>query len=91
MAPALGTHSLDDSNRFPQDRGYSEWNLDVDCALRGGWKMQVGIFNIFNSHDEAADYFYTSRLASEPAGGVGDFQIHPLEPRSARLSLTKVF
>ena len=87
----LGTHSLDDGNRLPQDRGYSEWNLDVALALRGGWKLQVGVFNIFNSHDEAADYYYTSRLAGEPAGGVSDFQIHPLEPRSARLSLTKMF
>jgi outer membrane receptor protein involved in Fe transport len=85
----LGTHSLSDGDKYPTDPGYSEFNLDVGFALPHGWKLGVGVFNLFNSHDDAADYYYTSRLKGEPAAGVTDFQIHPLEPRSARFSITK--
>ena len=87
----LGTHSLSDGDKLPQDKGYSEFNLDVSYALPHGWKLGASVFNIFNSKDNAADYYYTSRLPGEPAEGVDDFQIHPLEPRSARFSLTKTF
>jgi hypothetical protein len=87
----LGTHPLVDGSQFPQDGGYSEWNLDVTYALSQGWKVQVGIFNLFNSHGEAADFYYTSRLSGEPAAGVAGFQRHPLEPRAARFTLTRLF
>jgi len=87
----LGTHSLLDGSQFPEDGGYSEWNFDVAYSLPHGWKMQIGIFNLFNSHSEAADFYYTSRLPGEPAQGVAGFQSHPLEPRSARFTLTKMF
>lgn len=85
----LGNHSLSDGEKFPMDKGYSEFNLDVAYALPHGWQLQVGVFNLLNSHDNAADYYYTSRLLGEPAAGVTDFQLHPLEPRSARFSITK--
>jgi hypothetical protein len=85
----LGTHRLSDGDKFPTDKGYSEFNLDVAYALPHGWKLQVGIFNLFNSHDAAADYYYTSRLSGEPAEGITGFQTHPLEPRSARFSIIK--
>jgi outer membrane receptor protein involved in Fe transport len=87
----LGTHALVDGSQFPQDGGYSEWNLDVTYALSPGWKVQVGIFNLFNSHGESADFYYTSRLPGEPAAGVAGFQSHPLEPRAARFTLTRLF
>jgi len=85
----LGTHSLSDGDKDPQDKGYSEFNLDVGYELPHGWKLQVSIFNLFQSHDKAADYYYTSRLPGEPAEGITDFQTHPLEPRSARFSIIK--
>jgi hypothetical protein len=85
----LGTHRLSDGDRNPTDPGYSEVNLDIAYALPHGWKLQVGIFNLLDSKDNAADYYYTSRLPGEPAGGVTGFQIHPLEPRSARFTIMK--
>jgi len=87
----LGTHHLNDGEDYPTDKGYSEFNMDVRYALPGGWRLGVSVFNIFNSKDEAADYYYTGRLPGEPAEGVTDFQVHPLEPRSARFSITKTF
>ena len=69
--------------------GYSEFNLEVSYVLPRGWKLQMSLFNLFDSHDNAASYYYTSRLPGEPAAGVADLQVHPLEPRSARFSITK--
>lgn len=87
----LGTHSLNDGTKYPQDGGYSEWNMDVSYAAPHGWKLTVGVFNLFNSKDAASDYYYTSRLPGEPAEGITGFQTHPLEPRSARFTLAKTF
>lgn len=91
----LGTHSLTDGPQYPQDGGYSEVNLDVAYDFKdgplAGWKAQLGIFNILQSTDMAADYYYTSRLTGEPPEGVAGFQSHPLEPRSARLTISRFF
>ena len=44
-----------------------------------------------NTKANAAAYFYTSRLAGEPAEGIADMQVHPLEPISAVGKVTYVF
>lgn len=87
----LGTHPLSDGDKYPQDNGYSEFNLDVTYALPRGWKLGVSVLNLLNSKDNAADYYYTTRLPGEPPEGVTDFQVHPLDRRSARFSVTKIF
>ena len=100
----LGSHSLVDggwlTNDQPypyqsgvsaKDNGYSEWNLEVGRQFGQGWKGQVSIFNLLNSKDNASDYYYQSRLPGEPAHGYSDFQQHPLEPRSVRITLAKTF
>ena len=33
------------------------------------------------------DYFYTSRLPGEPAGGIDDIHMHPAAPRTARVNV----
>jgi len=87
----LGTHSLEDGQQYPKDGGYSEWNLDVAYEAGGGWRLQAGIFNLFNSRGSSASYYYTSRLPGEPAEGVAGYQRHPMEPRSARFTLARQF
>ncbi|WP_298692585.1 TonB-dependent receptor [uncultured Sphingomonas sp.] len=87
----LGTHRLSDGDKYPTDPGYSEVNLDVGYAFPRGWALRVGIFNLFDRTDDAADFYYTSRLPGEPAQGVTGFQVHPLEPRSARFTLIKTW
>jgi hypothetical protein len=63
-------------------------------SARLGYKFDDGLivrvdgFNLLNEEASQIDYFYASRLASEPAE-VDDIHFHPLEPRSFRLSLTK--
>jgi len=83
----LGTHHLNDGEEYPLDKGYSEFNLDISYQLGRRVKLGVSVFNLFDSHDEAADYYYASRLKGEPDGGVTDFQVHPLEPRSVRFTV----
>ena len=59
--------------------------------LDNGWSAQLAIFNLFDSHDNAADFFYADRLPGEPAAGVEDLHIHPLEPRAFRFTVSKTF
>lgn len=87
----LGDHSLSDGDRYPRSSGYSEINLEMGHDVGGGWKLQASIFNLLNSHDDAADYYYTSRLRGEPSDGITDLQVHPLEPRSARFTVARTF
>lgn len=72
-------------------------NASMPVSARLGYKFAIGLIarvDVFNLLDQKAsqiDYYYASRLAGEAAAGVGDIHVHPLEPRSFRLSLTKQF
>lgn len=44
-------------------------------------------FNLTDRRDSAIDYYYTSRLPGEAAGGVDDVHFHPIESRSLRVTL----
>jgi outer membrane receptor protein involved in Fe transport len=50
-------------------------------------KAGIDVLNLFNAKDADISYFYASRLPGEPAGGIADRHIHPVEPRQVRLSL----
>ena len=52
--------------------------------------VQLEVFNLTNRKASAIDYYYESRLANEPAS-VNDVHFHPIESRSARLTLTTSF
>ena len=84
----LGAYPINDGNQFPQDDGYGEFNLDVGYRFSPELKLQLSLYNLFNTHANSSSYYYTSRLAGEPAGGVDGFQVHPLEPFSGVLKLT---
>jgi hypothetical protein len=55
------------------------------------WRLLVDVFNVFDTKASDIDYFYTSRLAGEPAGGVNDIHTHPHEPREVRVTLNMNF
>jgi hypothetical protein len=87
----LGAHALleDNSVRSP---GYREWNLNIGYKINPHLKVQADVFNLTNSKSNAADYLYADRISlAEPADGVLDIHSHPLEPRSARFSVTATF
>jgi len=55
------------------------------------WKIDLELLNLFNSTDHDIDYYYASRLPGEPAQGVEDNHFHPIEPRTARLTISLLF
>jgi len=54
-------------------------------------KIELEGFNLTNRRAAAIEYFYTSRLPNEPAGGVQDVHFHPIESRSFRVALNVNF
>jgi outer membrane cobalamin receptor len=87
----LGAYPISDGDKNPQDSGYSEFNLDAGYKVNAHLKVQLSIYNLFNTHADSSAYYYTSRLQGEPEEGVTGFQVHPLEPISAVLKLTALF
>jgi hypothetical protein len=86
----LGSYPVNDGVEHPEDKGYSEVNVDAGYKLGPHLKLQASLYNLFNSKADAAAYFYTSRLV--PTGpDVTGLQVHPLEPISGRFTATYIF
>jgi outer membrane receptor protein involved in Fe transport len=90
----LGSYPLNPDN-VVRGTGYSEVNVDIGYKITPRTRIQLSIYNLLNEKADAFDYDYITRLPGEPAGGVtnerDDVQFHPLEPLSARVTLTQVF
>jgi outer membrane receptor protein involved in Fe transport len=52
-----------------------------------GWRVQLDGLNLLNAKANQIEYFYTSRLPGEPAAGIDDRHIHPVEPLAFRLTV----
>ena len=92
----LGSYPLTNGTKYPRAKGYSETNLDVGYRITPKLKLQLSIYNLFNSHAPAAEYYYATDInagefARYGTAGVADYQVHYLEPLSARLTLTVGF
>ena len=57
----------------------------------GPLKLSLDVLNLFDARDADISYFYESRLPGEPAGGIADRHVHPVEPRQARIALRHSF
>lgn len=54
--------------------------------------IKADVLNLLDSNDHDIDYFYPSRLSSEPSGQeVEDIHYHVLEPRTIRVSVSILF
>lgn len=49
------------------------------------WRVQLDLLNVFDSDDHDIDYYYSSRLAGEPADGFEDNHYKVFEPRQVRV------
>ncbi len=49
--------------------------------------ISADLLNALNSKAHDIDYYYASRLAGEPSGGVDDIHFHSFEPRALRVTL----
>jgi hypothetical protein len=77
----------DDTERQPQ-------SAIVNAMAGYRWsryEVSAEALNLFDSKSDDIAYYYTSRLAGEPAAGVNDFHVHPTEPFQVRGSLTVHF
>ena len=86
----LGPYPVVDGPEYPKDDGYSEVNLDIGYKVSTSFKVQLAIYNLFNTKANAAAYDYTSRLVPNGPEVTG-LQVHPLEPISARFTVTATF
>ncbi|MGN6703458.1 MAG: TonB-dependent receptor, partial [Burkholderiaceae bacterium] len=50
-------------------------------------RLELEGYNLTDRQDSAIDYYYVSRLPGEPAAGVPDVHLHPIESRSFRATL----
>jgi hypothetical protein len=71
-------------------RSHASLTLNGRIGYRLGPDMRVELegFNLANRRGAAVEYWYASRLAGENAAHK-DLHFHPLEPRSARITLTR--
>jgi outer membrane receptor protein involved in Fe transport len=77
--------------------GSVEWSSSSSVDARVGYtfelegsslQLALDVFNLLDSRDSDIEYFYASRLPGEPAEGIEDVHYHPLQERSARLTLS---
>jgi hypothetical protein len=86
----LGPYPLLDGPKDPGSKGYSEVNLEAGRTFGSRFKAEVSIFNLLNTKAYAMEYDYTDRLT--PGGPeITGPQVHPMEPISARFTLTAYF
>jgi len=92
----LGSQPLTNGPSSPRGRGYSETNADLGYKITDSVKAQLALFNLFNQKAYAAEFYYATditpaEVAKYGSSGLSDYQVHPLEPLSARLTLTVTF
>lgn len=67
------------------------WNLRL-AFQQEDWRAYVDVLNLTDEEDNDIEYFYESRLASEPSGsGTEDVHFHPIEPRTTRFTIEALF
>lgn len=88
---ALGKYPINDGEKTPTDKGYSEFNADIGYKVNPRLKLQLSVFNLFNTKANSSAYYYGDRLRGEPAEGQDDIHVHPLEPISAIFKATATF
>lgn len=86
----------DNSERSPMT---SLTNARVGYRIDRTWQVRLDVFNLFNRKSDDVTYFYNSCLRPELAdprcapggGGIPGQHFHPVEPLSARLSVSATF
>lgn len=78
----------DDSVRSPHT---AIVNAQIGYHFNDTWTATVDLLNLLNERSSDIDYYYTSRLRGEPAGGVTDIHTHANEPFAVRLTVSAKF
>ena len=80
----FGSYSLIEDNSV-RANPLTVVNARVGYRL-GKVELAADLLNVFDAKDNEIEYFYASRLPGEPAEGVEDRHIRPIEPRQLRVS-----
>jgi outer membrane receptor protein involved in Fe transport len=92
----LGSYPLTNGPSSPRGRGYAETNLDLGYKLTDAVTLQMSVFNLFDQKAYSSEFYYATDIAAAEVAkfgtaGVNDYQVHPLEPLSARVTVTARF
>ena len=73
-------------------RSHSSLQVNAEAGYHFSHALSatVSVFNLLDRRDDDIEYYYASRLRGEPLP-VNDVHFHPMEPRSARVSLSYRF
>jgi TonB dependent receptor/TonB-dependent Receptor Plug Domain len=82
----FGAYPLTEDNRI-RATATTLFNADAGWVLGSGLRLQLSLLNVFDARESDIQYYYTSRLPGEPAGGMDDVHFHPAEPRQVRVSI----
>ena len=63
------------------------FSLEAGYHVSDALSVVFSVLNALDRRDNDIEYFYTSRLAGEPAP-VADYHFHPIEPRLVRVAVT---
>lgn len=61
-------------------------NLRVNRKISNDLDVALDVLNLTDRKNNDISYYYTSKLAGEPLGGVGGLHVHPAEPRTIRVT-----
>ena len=86
---SFGTQPLTEDNSVTQPTS-TTLNARVGWKNRD-WEFALSLLNALDRRSDDIAYVYTSRLEGEPAAGLKDTHLHPAEPRTLRLGLTRRF
>ena len=81
----LGSGALIEDNSVRSSSSLTT-NLRIARKIGAKAELMLDVFNLFDRKANDIEYFYESRLPHE-ADPVADRHLHPVEPRSARLTL----
>ena len=62
-------------------------NLGTGYDVVRNMRLTVDVFNLFDAEVSDIEYYFTSRLRSEPLDGVTDTHFHPAVPRTVRVGV----
>ena len=79
------------SDNSERDNGYTETNVNIGYTFSPRLKAQVQVFNLLNEKANSGAYYYSTIIPGDNGVPTADHQNHPLEPISARFSVTATF
>jgi outer membrane receptor protein involved in Fe transport len=89
----FGPRPLREDNSF-RSRSTAITNVQGGYKFNKHWKLRLDIFNLFDRDDHDIDYAYESRIRDRSGtlqDSLEEIHFHPVEKRSARLTLTATF